>query len=114
MTRRQPTARGNWLEKNLGCKVTVEGRATNRKTGAHLSSAHCGIYIESLNAWPEGYDSRNVLVKGLLIKLYDLPVFEATPGGGIPPAGIPVAPGTNLHEAAMRYLLSNATWKLRD
>ena len=107
----------SWLDSNLGRQVTLEGKATNRKEGAHLSTSHGSIYIDGLESWPAGYylggqDGRMVSVTGTLIKRYDLPVFENKPNLEAPPAGIPVPPGTDLHEAAKRYLLTKAVWRL--
>ena len=94
--------------------VTVEGTAYNSKMGAFLENDDKGdIWVASLDAWPDGYQGKRVIVTGIVVKRHDLPVFVQKEGE---PArsGIPVPEGTDLHEASGRYLLENAEWEILE
>ena len=102
----------DYWSKYLSKEVTIRGTAENMKVGAFVAGKNQeGLYIESLDYWPDGFSGKEVAVKGVLIKRYDLPVFIPKEGEPVL-TGIPVSEGTDLHEASKRYLLKNATWKL--
>ena len=44
---------------HLGKRVTVEGKAVNRKIGALLVTPSSPVWIEGLSGWPKGYYSNN-------------------------------------------------------
>ncbi len=100
----------------LGKSITLEGKAVNAKMGALLIGDNFSIWIDGLDAWPEGYyqggdDGKRIKVTGILIEKYDLPVFIPNKGE-LPVSGIPIPKGTDLKEASHRYLLENAEWEL--
>jgi len=105
----------NW-EQELGKRVTVTGMAINRSVGAFVSFEGSGIYIDlPSNSWPIGLyhgDGKGEVVEvtGTVTQRSDLPVFIQQPGEE-PMAGIPVPPGTDLKEAAKRYVLEAVEWK---
>ena len=89
---------------------TWRGTAENPKVGAFLSGPD--VYVELPDIyWPEPVLGRTVEVQGTVVERHDLPVFIADPDGPVV-GGIPVPPGTNLHEAAKRLVLERVTWKL--
>ena len=95
----------------LGKKVTFSGEARSRHLGAILVGKGFSIWIDGLHDWPDELRGKRVSVTGTVIERHDLPVFIPNRANrGI--QGIPVPKGTNLHEAAHRYLLKDATWKL--
>ena len=96
----------------LSKEVTIRGTAENMKVGAFVAGKHIeGLYIDSLNYWPDDFNGKEVEVTGVVIKRHDLPVFIQKEGEPII-SGIPVPKGTDLHSASKRYLLKNANWKL--
>ena len=95
------------LAKRLGTEVSVVGRAEDAKLGARIVAADKPwIWLDGVHSWPEGYRGTLVRVTGILIERHDLPVFIPQPGEPMR-GGMPVPPGTDLHEASQRYLLSN-------
>ena len=104
----------DYWENYLSKEVTISGIAENMKVGAFVSVRNQeGLYIDSLDIWPDGYHRKVVEVKGVVIKKHDLPVFIQKDGQ---PAisGIPVPEGTDLHAESKRYLLKDSTWKLAE
>ena len=105
----------NW-EQELGKRVTVTGMAINRTVGAFVAFEGSGIYVDlPSNSWPIGLyhgDGKGELVevKGTVTQRADLPVFIQEPGAPVK-EGIPLPPGTDLKEAAKRYVLEGAEWK---
>lgn len=102
----------------LGRRVTLAGIALDAKSGALLRGDGAEIWIDGLDAWPPGYylggqQGRRVRVTGTVITRADLPIFVDEPGA-LPNSGIPVPPGTDLEQAAKRYLLQGATWELLE
>ena len=101
---------------NLGKRITVEGRAINRKGGTQLVGIDFAIWIDNLNIWPKGYYSggdkgKQVRASGILAEDHGLPVFifkENKP----PIQGIPVPEGTDLKKASHRWILKDAVWEL--
>jgi hypothetical protein len=99
------------IASNLGKKVTFSGEAESRHLGAVLRGKGFSIWIDGLHDWPDDLRGKRVSVTGTVIERHDLPVFiQNRANRGV--QGIPVPKGTNLHEAAHRYLLKDATWKL--
>jgi hypothetical protein len=101
------------LEAKLGQRVTFEGLAVNMKLGAGLMVGDHVIHMDGMSSWPEGYyegrgKEKKVAVTGTLIVRHDLPVFVQEEGAPIM-SGMPVPPGTDLHEASRRYLLTDFT-----
>lgn len=105
----------NW-DQDLGKRVTVTGMAINRTVGAFVSFEGSGIYADLPgNSWPIGLyhgDGKGELVEvtGTVTLRADLPVFIQEPGAPVK-EGIPVPPGTDLKEAAKRYILEAVEWK---
>jgi hypothetical protein len=102
--------------KYLGRSITLEGKAANAKQGAVLLGDGDEIWIDGLEAWPDGFylggdDSKRVRVTGTVIERSDAPAFRSHPGEA-PRQGIPVPEGTDLSEAQKRFLLKDATWRL--
>ena len=100
----------------VGRQVTAEGIAENRKLGPALNCGEFVLWIDGLESWPQEYwpqggEMKLARVTGTLAVRHDLPVFIATPGEP-PMSGMPVPPGTDLHEASKRYVLTGATWSL--
>jgi hypothetical protein len=103
----------DWSQ-HLGQKVTIEGVAINLKLGATLRGTRGAIWIDGLDAWPDGFYSggdhgKLLRVTGTVIKRDDLPVFVQTPGGP-PLAGIPVSSREEMERLKWRYLLQDAHW----
>ncbi len=100
----------------LGQRVTVQGKALNAKMGAQLSGKDFIVWVDLPGeAWPDslyhGQDHGELVeVTGTVVQRADLPVFMQEPGGPVK-AGIPLAPGTDLNEAAKRYILESVEWK---
>ena len=70
-----------------------------------------GLYVDLPDTyWPSGIEGRTVEVQGTLVERHDLPVFIADPNEPAV-AGIPVPPGTDLHEASKRLIVEQAKWK---
>jgi len=71
--------------------------------------------MDGLQSWPDGYyegkgKSKLVKVTGKLIVRHDLPVFVEEEGAPIR-QGMPVPPGTDVHEASRRYLLTDFSYE---
>jgi hypothetical protein len=103
------------LEQQLGKQVTMTGLAVNMKLGAGLVVGDHTLFMDGMDSWPEGYyegegEQKKVTVKGTLIVRHDLPVFVQEEGTPIM-SGMPVPPGTDLHEASRRYLLTDFTYE---
>ncbi len=103
---------------NLGKKITVEGRAVDRKMGAQLIGEDFDLWIDGLSGWPSGYytggeKGRKVRVSGILAEDHGLPVFIPRKNEPVM-QGIPVPEGTDLKKAAHRYILREATWELLE
>jgi hypothetical protein len=106
-----------WSE-YVGQTVTVEGTAANAKLGAFLLGKQESIWIEGLDAWPEGFYSggdqgKRVRVMGTVIRKDDVPVFVQKPGVPLP-QGIPVASEEEREKAKWRYLLKDARWSVLE
>lgn len=103
----------------LGTRVTIEGAAADEKLGAVLVLDDGGVlWIDGLDAWPEGYyeggdRGKRLRVTGTLIRRDDLPVFVSVPGEP-QRAGIPVATEAEAARARVRYLLADAVWESVD
>ncbi len=103
--RAEPPVTTRWA---VGDRVTWSGVAENHKVGAFLAGP--GIYVDLPEKyWPSEISGKRVKVTGTIVERYDLPVFIPDPDEP-PVAGIPVPPGTDLHEAAKRYILENVEW----
>src|SRR4051812_37010168 len=74
--------RTGWPEdwsRHLGETVTLEGKAANAKLGALLMGAKDEIWIDGLDAWPNGFykgsdKGKRLKVTGTVIKRDDMPV----------------------------------------
>ena len=103
----------------LGHRVTLQGKALNAKMGAQLGGKDFIIWVDLPgDAWPDGMyhggdDGELVEATGTVVQRADLPVFIPQPGEPMK-AGIPMSPGTDLQEAAKRYVLESVEWKLID
>jgi hypothetical protein len=102
----------------LGKQVTIEGTALNAKLGAILVGDGQDIWIDGLDAWPEGYyfgrdQGKRVRVTGTVIERDDLPVLSPEEAGP-PKAGVPVTQGMEPKQASKRFLLKNAKWTLKE
>jgi len=95
----------------LGKEVTVEGVAENWKAGPQVSNGKTGVWIDGPE-WNSETNGKRVRVTGTVIERADLPVFIADPNDDKVPAGIPVPPGTDLKDAAKRYLLTRIKWEI--
>ena len=100
-----------------GQRIVVDGTAANAKRGALLETETGTVWIDGLESWPEGYyegdgTGKRLRVTGTVVERHDLPVFERRPGEP-EMQGIPAAPGTDLHAASKRYVLTDATWEMR-
>jgi hypothetical protein len=97
----------------VGQTVTLEGTAANAKAGALLQLKDGVIWIDGLDAWPEGFYTRgqgkHLRVTGTVIEKHDLPVFVQRPGEPAP-AGIPVTSEEEREKASYRRLLKDAKW----
>lgn len=98
------------LEEQLGKEITLVGVAQNLKIGALLSGKNFSVWIDNMDGWPDNARDKNVSVTGTLIERHDLPVFIQKRGNRDIPSGISVPKGTDLHEAAHRYLLKDVKW----
>ena len=93
----------------IGARVTWRGVAANHKVGAFLAGP--GIYVDLPGRhWPDTVVGKPVEVTGTIVECHDLPVFIQDPDE-LPTAGIPVRPGTDLHEAGRRFILEDVEWK---
>ncbi len=93
----------------VGSRVTWRGVAANHKLGAFLTGP--GIWVDLPEThWPSEVVGKAVEVQGTIVERHDLPVFIADPDEP-EVAGIPVPPGTDLHEASRRLVLEQVIWK---
>ena len=96
-------------------EVFIVGTALESMVGpCVLQSSGVVVFIDGLAFWPPGFyeggrDGKRVVCRGRLVERYDLPVFEDKPDAP-KREGIPVPPGTDMHEASRRYLLTSAEW----
>ena len=106
---------GDW-EKHIGTKVTVTGKALNRKIGAYVQTRREGIYVDLPQThWPNdlyfgGDNGETITVTGTVVERNDLPVFAPDPNR-LPIQGVPVPQGTNLEDASKRYILESVSWQ---
>jgi hypothetical protein len=103
------------LESRLSQRITFEGLAVSTKTGAVLKVGDYILYMDGMDSWPDGWfagdgKEQKVIVTGTLVKRYDLPVFIQEEGAPTM-SGMPMPPGTDLHDAARRYLLTDFTYE---
>jgi len=103
------------FEEKLGQRVTFEGLAVNMKLGAGLKIGDHTLFMDGMSTWPDAYhngggEPKRVTVTGTLIVRHDLPVFVQEEGAPIM-TGMPVPPGTDLHEASRRYLLTDFSYE---
>lgn len=113
-----PKPQANDWASQLGKVVTVEGNAANAKLGALLQVAEGAIWIDGLDAWPEGFylggdQGKRIRVTGTVIKKADMPVFVEKPGG-LQGSGMPVKTEAERERLKWRYLLKDATWQVID
>ena len=104
--------------KMVGKTVTLEGRAANAFEGAKLLGDKDSVWIDGLDAWPEGFyrggeDGVRLRVTGKVISRDDRPVFVQRPGD-LPQHGIPVASEEEAKKQRRRYLLTEARWMPLD
>jgi hypothetical protein len=102
------------FNKHLGETLTLEGFAANSKLGAELVGDKNSIWIDGIDAWPEGFyrggdKGKRLRVTGTVVKRDDLPVFFAKPGEP-PRQGMPLQSEEELDKAKWRFLLKDATW----
>ncbi len=107
----QPVAR-----ENIGKTITVEGWAVNRPMGAELVGDDIHLWIDGLNAWPDGFYAggdrgKKVRVTGTLDEDHGLPVFVSG-DNTLQRHGVPVPAGTDLDKASHRFILKQAHWQL--
>lgn len=107
-----PDAAASW-KAILGQEITVEGLAAEAKLGPMLINDTLSIWID-LPQWDPSALGKRVRVTGTVIERSDVPVFVHDPKDPNTPAGIPVPKGTDLKEAAKRFLLSKVKWTLID
>src|SRR4051812_14906971 len=79
---------------HVGEAVTLEGTAADGNLGGLLQGEGGSIWIDGLEAWPQGFyfggdQGKRLRVTGTVIKKDDLPVFVQRPGEPTR-AGIPV------------------------
>src|SRR5262245_58909581 len=82
----------NWASQ-IGKSITLEGTAANTKLGAVLLGESGEIWIDGLDAWPDGFylggdRGKRLRVTGTVIERHDLPVFIQKEGE-LPRQGIP-------------------------
>ena len=99
------------LQVRLGQPVTLEGVAEARKLGAALRGNGFEVWIDRLDEWPARAAGRKVRVTGALKDRHDLPVYIQK-AGEPSVSGIPVPEGTDLRQAARRYVVREAKWSL--
>ncbi len=97
-------------QKIVGSRVQLRGVAENWKVGAYLGGQEVWVDLPN-REWPEAVNGRTVEVTGTLVERHDLPVFIQDPSKPAK-AGMPVPPGTDLHEASRRLVLENVEWKV--
>ena len=106
----ETTAPASTTRAAVGSRVTWRGVAENHKVGAFLLGP--GIFVDLPGThWPSEVVGRTVEVRGTIVEHHDLPVFVADPNEP-PVAGIPVPPGTDLHEASKRFVLEQVEWRV--
>ena len=107
---RAPTAATAAARPDAGSRVTWRGVAENHKAGAFLAGR--GVYVDLPGgSWPSEALDKTVEVTGTIVERHDLPVFVADPNEP-PVGGIPVPPGTDLHEASKRLILEQVKWNV--
>lgn len=99
--------------KYLNQKVIVEGTAVDAKLGALLIGKGPDIWIDGLDAWPQGFylggkEGKTLRVTAVVIERADLPAFVSKEGEQ--KSGIPVEKQSDLEQAKKRFLLKDATW----
>ena len=99
---------------NLGVRVTLVGRAIDRKGGATLVGEGFEVWMADFDSWPAGYyaggdEGRLLTVTGTLGEDHGLPVFVPKPDEPLV-QGIPMPEGTDLEAASHRWLLRDASW----
>lgn len=114
MSQPQPPVSDRVSAEQLGQRVTLVGRAINRKGGATLVGEGFEVWMVELDSWPDGYyevggEGKLLKVTGVLGEDHGLPVFVPREDEPIV-QGIPVPEGTDLDEASRRYLLRDAEW----
>ncbi|CAA9402099.1 MAG: hypothetical protein AVDCRST_MAG64-1751 [uncultured Phycisphaerae bacterium] len=102
----------------VGQPVTLEGTAVNAKLGAALIGEDDLVWIDGLDAWPDGFYSggdqgKRLRVTGVVIRRDDVPVFVPEPGEPMK-AGVPVTSEAEREKAKWRYLLRDAKWTVLD
>ncbi len=95
----------------LGKRITLIGIAENLKEGARLGGFERQIFIDDMESWPDELYGKKVTVTGTLIERHDLPVYIPEHENDYRCAR-PYPIGTDLHEAAQRYLLKDAKWMI--
>jgi hypothetical protein len=116
---KQTTAWPDDWSKLLGKTITLEGNAGNAHLGALLLGDRDEIWINGLDAWPDGFytggdKGKRLRVTGTVIKRADMPVFLVKPGESATQAGIPVHSEEELQKAKGRYLLKDAKWTVLE
>ena len=110
----EPDASADVSAANLGKRITLVGRAIDRKGGATLVGEGFEVWIADLDAWPDGDrggdDGRRLRVTGTLAEDHGLPVFVPRDDEPIV-QGVPVPEGTDLDAASHRFLLRDARWE---
>lgn len=105
------------LKSQVGEQLTIVGQFRNMKAGPSVLTETNLIYLDVSN---EVYNlimshdhTQKMKVTGKLDIKHDLPVFIHDPDSKMEDlvSGIPVPPGTDLHEASKRYVLENVTWE---
>lgn len=67
--------------------------------------------MDDLERWPDEFSNKKVSVTGILIERHDLTVYiPEDDENQIPHAARVYPKGTDLHEAAHRYLIKDAKW----
>ncbi|WP_046755655.1 hypothetical protein [Kordia jejudonensis] len=93
------------FSKLLGKRITVEGTAANTKFGALvITNDNASIWIDKLESWPaqynaEGDNGKTVIVTGVIIEKFDLPVVVNKNG-------------QSSKTSSRKYVLTEAIWGL--
>jgi hypothetical protein len=92
----------------LGKRIVISGHAQDRKAGLCVETfAADVVYLPGGFKIPDFKREMPVWVSGVLGEDYALPVFIQEPRE-LPKGGIPVPPGTDLHAARHRWVLTDA------
>ncbi|MAX24236.1 MAG: hypothetical protein CMJ19_07005 [Phycisphaeraceae bacterium] len=112
------TQLGDQFEEKIGQEITVIGQLENREVGPLLVSETCALFLDidnnSYNMMMADNNKHPIKATGIIVLRHDLPVFILDPENakrGTVRSGIPVPPGTDLHEASKRYVLENVAWE---